>query len=173
MSEENDYLAFVDTAVERVSERIQGVDAESMQLIMLLGRVSSALVYDIESAVHRPSGWSWSGFRLLFALWVDGPMDAKRAAAMSGQSRAAVSSLVRTLERDGLISKKDDPNDGRSIQIALTERGRRELTAAYRLHNTREREWVETLTPDERAALLKALTRLVETAREPWVKYRD
>lgn len=173
MTESNDYLAFVDTAVERVTERVSGVDAEAMQLVMLLGRVASAMTYDLESAVHRPSGWTWAGFRLLFALWVEGPMDAKRAAEVSGQSRAAISSLVRTLERDGLVTKRDDPNDGRSVQLSLTERGRRELAAAYRLHNAREQEWVDTLNPDERAALLKVLHRLVETAREPWVKYRD
>lgn len=171
--ESDDYLAFVDTAVQRVTERVSGVDPEAMQLVMLFGRVASAMTYDMESAVHRPSGWTWAGFRLLFALWVDGPMDAKRAAEVSGQSRAAISSLVRTLERDGLVTKRDDPHDGRSVQLSLTERGRRELAAAYRLHNAREQEWVDTLSPAERTALLKVLQHLVETAREPWVKYRD
>jgi len=169
----SDFLAFVDTAVDRVSARDSGVDPEAMQLVMLLHRVSSAITYDLESAVHRPSGWTWAGFRLLFALWIDGPIDAKRAAEISGQSRAAISALVRTLERDGLVTKRADPNDGRSVQLTLTDPGRRKLTAAYRLHNVREREWVDTLTPDERAALLRVLHRLVETAREPWVRHRD
>ena len=169
----NDYLAFVDTAVDRVADRWPDVDQESMRIVMLLGRVSSALVYDIESAVHRPSGWTWAGFRLLFALWITGPLDAKRAAQLTGMSRAAISSLVRTLEKERLITRTADPNDGRSIQLALTDRGRSELTAAYRLHNTREREWIDTLSDDEKAALLKVLHRLVETARAPWVKHRD
>lgn len=50
---------------------------------MLLHSVSSALVYDLESGVHRPAGWSWSGFRLLFALWIFGPLGGTTAARLS------------------------------------------------------------------------------------------
>jgi len=72
------------------------------------------------ATVHRPSGWSWAGFRLLFVLWVLGPVDSKTAAAASGMSRPAVTALVRTLERDGMVQKLGDPHDGRSVVIALT-----------------------------------------------------
>ena len=49
------------------------VDRAAMTMVLLLHRVANTVVYDLESTVHRPAGWSWSAFRLLFALWVAGP----------------------------------------------------------------------------------------------------
>lgn len=71
-----------------------------MRIVLLLHRVTSALVHDLESPA-RPAGWSWSGRRRLFVVWIAGPTDGKTAAALSGRSRAAVPNLVDTLERDG------------------------------------------------------------------------
>ena len=52
--------------------------------------------------MHRPRGFSWPGFRVLFVLRTAGPAEARQVAKLSGMSRAAVSALVNTLERDGL-----------------------------------------------------------------------
>ena len=47
-------LAFVARALEVTPRRIEGVDRQSMELILLLHRVTNVVVYDIESRVHRP-----------------------------------------------------------------------------------------------------------------------
>ena len=44
----------------------------------------------------------WPGFRAMFCLWLTAPVESKRVAELTGMSRAAVSALVATLERDGL-----------------------------------------------------------------------
>ena len=59
-----------------------------MRLVLTLHRVTTALVYDLESTVHRPRGWSWSGFRVLFVLWLGGPLVAKRVAELSEPAAA-------------------------------------------------------------------------------------
>src|SRR5690349_24937304 len=101
-----------------------------MRLILTLYRVTNMVMYDMESVVHRPRGWSYPGFRLLFTLWIAGPMEAKRAAELSGMSRQAVSALVATLERDGLVGKAPDQSDRRAVRLSLTERGRQSITEA-------------------------------------------
>lgn len=58
-----DFLSFVDFAVGKTVDELPEVDPVSMRLVLALHRVTSALVYDLESTVHRPSGWSWPGFR--------------------------------------------------------------------------------------------------------------
>ena len=94
-----------------------------MTMVMLLHRVANSLVYDLESTVHRPAGWSWSAFRLLFTLWVAGPNESSRAAELTGMSRAAVSSLTKTLSAAGLLARAAEPNDGRAVVLSLTEAG--------------------------------------------------
>ena len=85
-----DFFSFVDVAVDRARERVPDLDPRAMRLVLSLYRVSNALVYDLESTVHRPAGWSWAGFRVLFVLWTSGPLETSRAAELSGMSRAAV-----------------------------------------------------------------------------------
>ena len=154
------FWSFVDAAVERVHERLPGIDPEAMRLVLTLYRVTNMAVYDLESVVHRPRGWSYPGFRLLFTLWVAGPMEAKRAAELSGMSRQAVSSLVNTLHRDGLVVRTRDETDRRSVRLALSSRGEEAITEAFTAHNERERLWAGALSPEERRTLVRLLGRL-------------
>ena len=83
-------LAFVTRALDETPRRIDGVDRASMELILLLHRVTNVVVYDLESRVHRPAGWSWAAFRAVFTLWISGPLEPSRLAETSGMcSRAA------------------------------------------------------------------------------------
>ncbi|GAA3840375.1 MarR family transcriptional regulator [Amycolatopsis tucumanensis] len=158
--DELDYLTFVDYAIARTTAELPAVDATAMRLGLTLHRLTSALVYDWESTVHRPRGWSWGGFRVLFALWLAGPMEAKRVAQLSGMSRAAVSALVNTLERDGLVSRKQAEHDRRAVLLNLTEAGHEAITSAYEAHNAREQAWANALTKPEQTILIGLLEKL-------------
>jgi hypothetical protein len=67
-----DFITFVDHAVQRVADEVPGVDAQALHTILLLHRATDVIVYDLESAVHRPAGWSFAGFRMMFVLWLAG-----------------------------------------------------------------------------------------------------
>lgn len=154
------FWSFIDHAVERAGRELPGVDPLAMRLVLTLHRAANMLVYDLESTVHRPRGWSWPGFRVLFAIWLAGPVEAKKVAELSGMSRAAVSALVATLEKDGLVSKERAPYDGRAVQLRLTDAGREAITSAFRAHNEREQEWAGSLSEDELHTLIALLGKL-------------
>lgn len=165
-------LGFVDLAVAKVAQRVAGTDTEAMALVMLLHRVTNTVVYDMESTVHRPAGWSWSAWRALFTLWISGPLEPSRLAELSGMSRQAVSALAKTLEADGLIERRSAERDARSVVLSISRTGEQRLQRAFTDHNRREAEWVAALDPDERATLTRLLAKLADTAREPWVSHR-
>lgn len=160
-SEELGYLSFVEYAVRRTTTELPGVDPEAMRFGLTLHRLASALVYDWESTVHRPRGWSWSGFRVLFVLWLAGPLEAKRVAALSGMSRAAVSAVANTLERDGLVTREPADHDRRAVTMALTTTGHDAIAGAYQEHNHRERAWASSLSAAEQATLIALLEKLI------------
>ncbi|WP_312858338.1 MarR family winged helix-turn-helix transcriptional regulator, partial [Pseudonocardia pini] len=110
-----DFLSFAQPAIDETAARLPGTDRSAMGLVLLLTRVASGLTYDLESTVHRPAGWSWSAWRLLFTLWISGPVESRRAAELSGMSRAAVSSLTNTLSAAGLLERTSAAGDGRSV----------------------------------------------------------
>ena len=155
-----EYLSFVRVAVDAAGDRVPGLDPEAMEAVLLLHRVGNAVVGDLEAGVHRPAGWSFPGFRLLFALWVAGPLGVSRLAELSGVSRAAVSTLSQRLERDGLVRREPSATDARSGTLSLTTDGEGRLTDTFAAHNRRERQWVARLDPAERVELVRLLTKL-------------
>jgi len=71
-----------------------------------------------------------------------------------------VSALVKTLERDGLVTRTQVPRDRRAVRLALTEPGHAAVTDAYQAHNAREQEWAASLTPSEQTVLIGLLEKL-------------
>jgi DNA-binding MarR family transcriptional regulator len=155
-----EYLGFARVAVAVAEERLPDLDPVAMQAVLLLHRVSNAVVGDLEARVHRPAGWSFPGFRLLFALWVAGPLGVSRLAELSGVSRAAISTLSQRMERDGLVRRDPSETDARGVTLSLTDSGRDRLTRTFAEHNRRERHWVERLDPAERTELVRLLDKL-------------
>lgn len=159
--DELDYWSFIDVALERTARELPGLDASAMRLVLSLYRASNAMVYDLESTVHRPRGWSWPGFRVLFVLWLIAPLEAKRVAQLSGMSRAAVSALVNTLERDGLVARRTAGHDRRAVELSLTGAGRDTMASAFAAHHERERIWASALSDDEITTLTDLLEKMM------------
>lgn len=168
-----DFESFAAFARERVQELGDEIDLDVMALMLTLHRASSAVVYDLESSIHRPAGWSWAGFRLLFVLWLAGPLEAKHAAQLSGNSRQATSTLANTLERDGLIKRITPPHDARLVEFALTPTGTQAIAEIFHAHNKREQMWASVLTPEERAAVTSAMFKLLAATTTLDVRRRN
>jgi DNA-binding MarR family transcriptional regulator len=165
-------VAFVGSAVDETAARLPAIDRDAMQMVLLLHRVTNAVVYDLESTVHRPAGWSWSAFRAVFTLWISGPLEPSRLAERSGMSRQAVSSLTKTLEADGLIERRTAERDARSVVLSLTPLGDDRISEIFVVHNRRETDWASVLEPSERAQLIELLRKLADAAHAPWVNHR-
>jgi DNA-binding MarR family transcriptional regulator len=150
-----------DDVVARIEELAPGADREAMTVVLNLIRLSNLIVQDVESSVHRPRGLSWAGFRILFALWAAGPLEPRALARLSAVTRASVSSVLNTLERDGLVERRRESVDRRVVTVSLTTTGRRAVAAAFREHNARERAWVASLSPAEGRTLAALLQRLL------------
>jgi DNA-binding MarR family transcriptional regulator len=100
-------------------------------------------------------------------VWVSGPLEPRRIARLAGISRAAVSSVLNTLERDGLVQRARDKSDRRLVTVRLTPEGRRRLLAAYRRQNSRERELLAPLDATELATFTELLRRLLAKDGSP------
>ena len=75
-------------------------------------------------------------------------------------SNATVTSMVTSLERDGLLHRSAHPTDGRSVVVRLTAKGRRCIEDAVPLHHRNIEDGMSELTLDERAQLASLLLKL-------------
>ncbi len=144
------------------SELAPGTDLDAMTVVFNVIRLANRLVSDLESSVHRPRGLSWAGFRLLFTLWVAGSLEPRTLARLSAVTRASISSVLNTLERDGLVERRRESTDRRIVTVVLTPAGRTAVEEAFREHNVREREWLAGLDGAEQRELGAVLHRLLD-----------
>jgi DNA-binding MarR family transcriptional regulator len=140
--------------------------AEHAELVFNLTRLHHRLSRDFEG-MHRRRGWTWAGFRIMNVLWAVGAAELRDIARLSGASRAAVSSALNTLERDGLVLRTRDSADRRLVRIQLTQHGRVALREAMREQGEREREWFSDLEPAEQQRLSGLLAALADRKAPP------
>ncbi|MBB4682703.1 MarR family winged helix-turn-helix transcriptional regulator [Amycolatopsis jiangsuensis] len=156
-----DFWSFIALANRRLSREFGFRHQLATEVLLTLNRASTVVTYDLEAAVHRPRGRSWAAFRVLFVVWLAGPLEPSAAARLAGMSRAAVSNLAKTLVADGLLARSPGERDGRSVRLSLTEAGQREMLEVFETQNEREAGWVEVLTEDEQRALVLLLGKLI------------
>jgi len=142
----------------------QPIDLATFAAMFDLFRVSARVVGDLEAAVHRPLGLSIAGFRVLFTVWVHDALEVREIARLSGVTRAAVSGVVTTLEKEGLAERRRHPDDGRLVSVAATPAGVERLGEAYRAQNVREGHLFAGLDADELQQFTLLLRKLL--ARE-------
>lgn len=139
---------------------VQGSDVlVRMEIMFNLMRFTTRLLRDFES-VHRPLGGTWAGFRILNLLWAVGDLEPRDLARLTGASRASISSALNTLEALEQVTRRTKPNNRRSVQVALTDKGRHAFTLAMVEQADRERAWLDVLTPAELAMFSEIIARL-------------
>lgn len=160
-----DYLSYVGYAIGRTAELADDADHGAMEIAISLHRLSHALARATEATAHRPEGWSLAGFRAMFMLWVVGPMRPATMAEMLDMTRPATSNVLSTLERDGLVDRDRDAEDGRSVILTLTHRGDAAVRAVFAVQNRIESDWLRALDPEERIELARLLRKVIAANR--------
>lgn len=161
MSERLDADAFEAAAVEAVAGAVPDADLEALRASFDLIRAATRLTQQLESEVLREAGFSMAGFRAMFCVWATGELEPRDIAHLSGLSRAAVSSVLNTLERDGLVERFRESTDRRLVTVRLTDEGTRRLEAAYAHQNRLEQEFFGVLSDADRARLTRHLGALL------------
>ena len=158
--------AFERRALARLAEEAEtAVDPAVFAATFDLIRLANRLMYDFETNVHRPLGMSWAGFRVLFCTWIEREVEPRELARLCAVSRGTVSSVLNTLERDGLVRRRRQSRDRRVVTVAITQKGRRRVKAAFERQHAREHQWLGDLDPQTIAELVLLLRHLLELPR--------
>ena len=102
--------------------------------------------FDVLSALRRADGEQLSPGQLLAQTLV---------------TSGTMTNRIDRLEERGLVRRKPDPNDARSVRVQLTAAGRRRVDAALRDLVAREHSILGNLDEPERATLAGLLRRVV------------
>lgn len=87
-------------------------------------------------------------------------------AERTGVTRATVTGLVDTLERDGLVTRTPDPADRRMMSVRLTPKGERLVMEIMPSHFQRMAWLMEPLDEDERQTMVRLLAKITQRVAE-------
>lgn len=116
------------------------LDFEVMALSAELARAANAVRNRLEQGPLAEAKLSYSAFLVLWIVWAWQPIETRAIAAEAGLGKAALSGVLNTLEKRKLIERTKSQDDGRIVEVRLTDLGRVQFEVLLPSLNTAERE---------------------------------
>jgi DNA-binding MarR family transcriptional regulator len=126
-----------------------------------LYRAANAVRLHLTNSVLREHGLSWTGFVVLWVVWIWDGLETRHAADSAAISKATLTGVVKTLESRGLIARRVSDTDRRLVNLQLTPSGVALMKELYTAFNAAEAEIVSGLSPRSLAQLTDSLRSIV------------
>lgn len=128
-------------------------DARALDAFIKLARASSAIHTRLNHALACRNGCTESQLGVLEALYHLGPLSQSQLGEKLLTSASNLTTVVRNLERDGLVHRTRDDHDGRVQMVHLTAAGRRRIRRIFPQHARRIARAMDALTVTEQRQL--------------------
>ncbi|MGG7519000.1 MarR family winged helix-turn-helix transcriptional regulator [Allorhizobium undicola] len=141
------------------------LDVAAMGLFGRLGRVGSHVAREIET-VLTSCGVNSSSFDVLATLRRAGaPYRLSPSALLATMmvTSGTMTNRIDQLEKQGLVARVANPEDRRSLLIALTQKGLAVADRAVNAHNDNLARLADPLLPEERARLDELLKKFLRS----------
>lgn len=136
------------------------VDMDSMAAVQNIYRAANAVRKRLESSVLAPHDLTWTGWVVLWVVWIWGDIETRHVAAEAGISKGTLTGVIGTLERRGLLKRRTHPDDARRVLVSLTPKGRKLMVVLFPKFNAEESFVTETLSSTEKATLARTLRKV-------------
>jgi DNA-binding MarR family transcriptional regulator len=153
----------LDETERAVSERISALplDMPAMAAVQNVYRAAAAIRNHLERTVLAPHGLTWTGWVVLWVVWIWGDIETRHVAAEASISKATLTGVATTLESRGLLARRAHPEDGRRVLLALTPEGQRLMESLFPQFNDQEAFVVRQLDGEEQRVLTQALRKMI------------
>lgn len=142
------------------------VDFAASHAVLSLYRAANAARSHLTNTVLRPHDLTWTGFLVLWLLWIWGGMETRRVAESVGISKATLTGVTKTLVGRGLVVRVPSEVDRRLVELRLSDEGETLMTRLYPEFNKAESELVAGLSPAAVDTLTDSLRHVVTIAEE-------
>lgn len=123
--------------------------------------IGTALYALVVEAMRRiPRTMSLTSLSTLATLERTGPRRITDLAVIEGVTQPSMTTLVKVLERDGMVERRGDPGDGRVALVAVTKAGSDFVRARLRTNAEAFGQLIDKLSDEDAAALAAAIPAL-------------
>lgn len=141
----------------------QPVDLHAAYAISSVYRAANAIRNHMTATVLRPHDLTWTGFVVLWVVWIWESMEARRVAEAASISKATLSGVIKTLVARGLLERVPSTVDRRLVHLRLSPAGAALMQELYPRFNAAEAELIDGLSDKRVAELTRTLRRIVTT----------
>ncbi len=133
------------------------VDIAAMAAISNIFRISVLFHNQAEKRFLLGHNLTFSGFTVLWVLWVFGKMESFQLAKECGIAKGTLTGIVNTLEKYQFAERKPHTSDGRRKLVQLSRKGTSLMKKLFPKINDLEQEFVNGLEKSEMAELTRML----------------
>jgi DNA-binding MarR family transcriptional regulator len=153
---------------QAVQQRLSGLtlQREAMAAVGNIHRAAAAVRNHLENSVLRPHELTWTGFVVLWVLWIWGEAETWSVAEDAGISKGTLTGIARTLESRGLVARSPHPDDRRRVLLALTPEGEKLMEDLFPAFNAEEAFVAAPLSPEQCLQLADSLRAVVSRLEE-------
>lgn len=121
------------------------LDLDASASVSSVYRAANAVRNYITNTVLRPNDLSWTGWVVMWVVWIFDGLESRHAAESAAISKGTLTGVVKTLEEHGWMRRRQDTTDRRLLHLELTPAGLRMM---------------EKLTPEFNAAEARIMASL-------------
>src|SRR5580704_5982312 len=149
------------TVMQALCKRFAGQDLPALDVVFAVRMTAQQMDNAITEWMADTAGTP-ARFQIMVLLWASegGGVPHKEIVKALEVTRATVSGLMASLERDGLVKSSVDRDDRRNLIATLTSRGRTIVEKAIDSNVTSLRAALAPLSANEQATLTSLLRRL-------------
>ena len=152
------------------SKQFAEMDPSACLAFLHLLRLGDEVIHHSETYFAK-HGLSQGRFTVLMQLFRKAdndtpPRTPAELADLTGVTRATMTGLIDTLERDCLVKREPDPDDRRMMFVHLTERGRQALLKVLPGQFAYMAQLMGPLSETERETLVRLLTKILQATKD-------
>jgi MarR family transcriptional regulator, organic hydroperoxide resistance regulator len=153
----------LDQTERAVAERLADlpVDHAALAAVSSIYRAAGAVRNHFEREVLTPHGLTWTGWVVLWVIWVWERIESRHVASEAGISKSTLTGVVSTLEGRSLVRRSNHPDDGRRVLLSLTPQGHQLMNTVFPALNARETAVMSALSASDRDQLTASLRGIV------------
>lgn len=151
-----------------VADRLSGmqIDIAAMAGVSNIYRAAGSVRNHFERTVLAPHDLTWTGWVVLWVVWVWADIETRHVAAEAGISKGTLTGVATTLEGRGLLRRRTHPDDARRVVLSLTPAGTRLMDKLFPEFNKHEGFVTGVLSKEELRVLTIALRKIVLNLEE-------
>jgi len=137
------------------------LDFRAAHALSNLFRAANAVRQELTNRVLRKHDITWTGFVVLWVVWIWGDIETRHVAEESGISKGTLTGVARTLSNRGLLDRTTPADDRRLSVLSLTERGKALMCELFPRFNAEEVYSLDGLSPRRIAELTRVLRHML------------